>query len=65
MIKAGETLMKILFGLLTVLFLLGSFPARSYCGTMVSDIMRLMGGAFLLLFIVLRIRERRVGGIIY
>lgn len=52
----SENLMKkMLLGILAVILLLVSFPVRSYCGTMVSDIIRLLGFILLIVFIVLKI----------
>lgn len=49
---------KIILGILAVVFLLGSFPIRSFCG-MASDIMRLLGFVFLIIFIALRIHRSK------
>lgn len=48
---------KILLGILAVILLLISFPVRSYCGTLVSDIIRLLGFILLIVFIVLKIYQ--------
>lgn len=49
---------KWFFGILAALFLLGSFPERNYCGTMVSDMMRLLGFVFIVILTVVRLRQR-------
>lgn len=49
---------KWFFGILAALFLLESFLERNYCGTMVSDMMRLLGFVFIVILTVVRLRQR-------